>query len=367
MKTIYYKIMLILFLFPVSVLAGTGKINNDFNGKFTKQKKISKEYNVTTNALLEVHNRYGNIEITTWNENRIVIEVTVKTNGNNEEEVLERLKEIDVNFQNSTSHVRAETVFEERNSSWWSNLFGGGSNVNMEINYRIKAPVTNNIEIGNDYGSISVDKLKGNATIACDYGRLIIGELLGNNNLLAFDYTRNSQIDFIKKGKIVADYSEFTVGEAETLEVIADYTDSHIKKVKNIRFKCDYGSFILEKVQNVKGEGDYLATKLGSVYNSAELYLDYGSASIENLMESVKNVKIESDYASIKIGYGGSPFSFQLETSYGDVKGLDAEGFQVNKSREDGSDNFYEGFYLSDNSGTMININTEYGNITFND
>lgn len=360
MKTICYKIVFALLLVPILGFAG-----NEWSGRHTKQKKISKSYTVSPDALLKIENSYGNIDISTWNENRIEIEVIIKTNGNDEEKVIERLREIDVDFSGSSSRVSAITRFEKQDRSWWNNLFGSSSNVNMEINYRVKAPVTNNVELSNDYGSIALDRLEGNATIACDYGKLLIGDLLGNRNLLVFDYTRNSQIDFIKRGKIVADYSQFTVGEAGTLEVVADYTDSNIKKVENLNFTADYGSISVDKVRNLVGEGDYLGTKLGLVYGTVELDLDYGSARIEKIMKSVQKVEISSDYTGIKIGYDdGSPFRFNIKTSYGSVRGIDGSGFELNKRHQDSSDDYLEGYYRS-NSGGLITIDASYANITF--
>ena len=360
MKTICYNLFLALLMVPILGFAG-----NEWTGRHTKQKKITKSYNVSADALLKIDNSYGNIDITTWNENRIEIEVIIKTNGNDEEKVVQRLREIDVDFSGSSSRVSAVTRFEERNSSWWSNIFGGSSNVNMEINYRVKAPVTNNVELENDYGSIALDKLEGNANISCDYGRLLIGELLGSRNLLVFDYTRNSQIDFIKRGKIVADYSQFTVGEAGTLEVVADYTDSNIKKVENLNFAADYGSISVDKVRNIVGEGGYLGTKLGAVYGSVELNLDYGSATIGKLMKSARKVDISSDYTGIRIGYQeASPFRFNIRTSYGSVRGIDGSEFELNKRHQDSGDDYLEGFY-KENSGGVITIDSSYANITF--
>lgn len=363
MKTICYKITFILLLAPLTFLGG-----NDFNGRYTKQKKINKEYNVSANALLEIDNSYGNIDISTWDQNRVEIEVIIKTNGNDEEAVVQRLKEIDVAFSNSQSKVSAKTLLEERNSSWWDKLFGGWNNVNIEINYRIKAPVTNNVDLNNDYGGISLDKLEGNAKISCDYGKLLIGELLGDNNQLNFDYTRNSQIGYIKRGKISADYSDFIVEEAGTIELSADYTDSHFEKVENISFECDYGSISLDKVRNAEGRGDYLNTKLGAVYNSVDLSLDYGSFSIEQLMKSAENATISSDYTSIEIGYDQeTPFSFEIDLSYGNLQGVESDDFEMQKRNQSNSDNYYEGYHLSETAGANIKINSDYGNVKFVD
>lgn len=364
MKTIYFNILYVLLLVPVLSLAG-----NDLDGRYTREKKINKSYNVSPNALLKVSNSYGNIDVTTWNQNRVEIEVIIKTNGDDEEKVLERLQEIDVQFQNSSSGVTAKTIFDKRNNdSWWSNLFNlmGNNNVNMEINYRIKAPVRNSVDLNNDYGHITIDRLEGNANLNCDYGRLIIGELLGDNNNLNFDYTRNSTIQYIKRGKINADYSGYTIDEAVTLDINADYTDSRIGKVENLSFNCDYGSISIDKVRNLKGQGDYVGTKLGSVYNIVELDLDYGSASIDRIMKSLQTLDIKSDYTSIKIGYErNSPFNYRINTSYGGVKGIEGNNFHLNKRHQSTGDNFYEGYYLSSTEGGNINIDSSYGSVTF--
>ena len=365
MRTIYYKMIFLLLLVPAVGFSG-----NDIDGRYTKEKKINRKFEVSPTALLKVNNSYGNIDLITWDQNRVEIEVTIKTNGNDEEKVAQRLQEIDVEFRNSASGVSAKTLFDQRNnSSWWSNIFGNSSNVSMEINYRIKAPVRNNVDFNNDYGNIRIDKLEGDATINCDYGRLLLGELRGNNNVLSFDYTRNSTISYITRAKINADYSEYSIEEAGTLDISADYSESRIGKVENIKFNCDYGSISIDKLRNLKGQGDYLSTKLGSVYNSVELELDYGSASIERVMKSLQKLDINSDYTSIKIGYdANAPFNYSVSTSYGGVKGIDGKNnFTVNKRHQSSGDNYYEGYHISSKSGAKINIKSSYGSVTFVD
>ena len=363
MKTKLYNVLIALLLVPAVSFA-----TPEFKGKYTKEKKVKKEYRVSAQDLLKIDNSYGNIDITTWDQNMVVIEVFIKTNGNDEEKVQKRLDEIDVAFNKTSGGVSAETILHKSDKSWWSNLFGDSNNVNMEINYRVKAPATNNVDLSNDYGSINLDKLKGNAVISCDYGRLLIGELLGSNNVLNFDYTRNSNIGFVKRARINSDYSEFTIDEAGTLEVSADYTDSHILKVENISFNNDYGSIKIEKLKNLKGQGDYLGVKLGLVYGMVNLEMDYGSLAIEKIMPSLKEMDIETDYTSVKIGYDKeAPFSFDINTSYGGVKGVDNNGFTINKRNQSSGDNHYQGHYLSGNAGARLTINSSYGSVSFID
>lgn len=364
MKTILYKTLLLLFLVP-SIACAEG----DFKGKYTKQKRIKKEFNVSANDLLKIENSYGNVDIVTWDQNRVEIEVLVKTNGNDEEKVEKKLREIDVIFNQSGGQVSAKTIFEkDSGGSFLGSLFGGNSNVSMEINYRVKAPVTNRVDISNDYGSINLDKLKGDARISCDYGRILIGELHGNNNQLEFDYTRNSSIGYVKRAKINADYSEFTIDDAGTIDLSADYTDSRFVKVENLSFKNDYGSLKADRVRNIKGQGDYLGMKLGLVYNTLDINMDYGSLVVQKIMPGLKEFNVDSDYTGIKIGYDPeAPFRFEVKTAYGGVNGINNSNFTVNKRNQSGSDNYYEGYYRSANSGGTIKINSNYGSVSFTD
>ena len=100
MRTLRYKnYCVILFMaFASALFANNG---GGLKGKYTKEKTIKKEFNINADALLKVRNSYGNLNITSWNENRVVMEVSIKTNGNNEEKVIKRLQQITVDFENS--------------------------------------------------------------------------------------------------------------------------------------------------------------------------------------------------------------------------------------------------------------------------
>jgi hypothetical protein len=70
MKTKLYNLV-VLLLVPFVVVAGNEK------GKYTKEKKITKTYQVNPNAGLEVSNKYGNVYVTTWDENKTSVEVLI--------------------------------------------------------------------------------------------------------------------------------------------------------------------------------------------------------------------------------------------------------------------------------------------------
>lgn len=356
MKTLLFKTICLLFFLPIIAFANHPK----WKGKYTKEKKINKEFNVNSDALLKVQNSYGNLYVTSWNENRIVIEVHIKANGNNEDNVQDKLDQIDVIFNSSLSNVSAKTTFENSNWSWGWNK----KNVSMEINYTIKVPVNNNIDLNNDYGNINLDKINGSAKISCDYGRIDIGELNGNTNYLNFDYTSNSTIGFIKNGKIDADYSGYVINSAGNLEINADYTSSKINDAKNIQYNCDYGSIDIRNAHNLDGNGDYLSAKFGVIHGNLSIRSDYGGIKIDEMAADAGNVEIQTDYTGVKIGYNSNyHFDFTINVEYAGLHGDDEFDFRI--KREGNTEKHFEGHYGSSGKNN-VSINSDYGSVTFN-
>jgi hypothetical protein len=354
-----FKTLILWCCLPVLAINPTGP----WNGKYTKQKTIKKEFTVSANASLEVDNSYGNLDIVTWNENRTVIEVRISTNGNDEEKVQRKLDEITVEFAASASKVAAKTIFGSNRSSWswWGNK---SNNVSMEVNYTIKLPVTNAVLLRNDYGAINLNRIQGNAQIHCDYGQLLLGELLGDNNLLKFDYTDKSTIGYMKSGKIEADYSGYTLEKTGRVEISADYTRSEIGEAEDVNYNCDYGKMTIDRATTIVGRGDYVTNRIGTVTGSLNLNTDYGSIHIDQLAGNATDVTIKGDYTGIKLGFSPAyQFDFVVNLSYSNLKGEDQ--VTVTKSSKDYSDKYFAGYHGRQNSGNNVNINSSYGGVTF--
>jgi len=83
MKTLQYKIIIALLSF--GIVANAQKFD----------KKYSEEFNTEDNVTIDLNTRHTDIEIETWNKNKVVIEATIEINGATEE----RAKEIIDNWR----------------------------------------------------------------------------------------------------------------------------------------------------------------------------------------------------------------------------------------------------------------------------
>ena len=356
-RALHFKTFIALLMLPLFISASPA-----VKDKHTKTKTINKEFKVNKNATLKVKNSYGNIEVVTWGENRIVFEITITTSGNDEEKVEEKLNDIDVKFSASADWVSAETQFNKNNSkSWWK--WNNKNNVNMKINYIVKMPITGNVNLNNDYGNISLEKLEGKAEINCDYGKITTRELMADNNVLNFDYTKGCYFEYIKSGKINADYSDFTVSKTKNLNINADYTNTKIEVAEDISYNCDYGNLKIDKANNINGNGDYLTTIIGEVYKNVSLKADYGSIKINRMTENAGNVNIESDYVGIKIGYApGYNFDFEIDLEYASLN--DDNDLEFTQKIVESTDKYYSGYRGNKSSGNKIKVTSDYGSLT---
>lgn len=354
MKTLY-KILLIALLLPVSVAAG-----NFPDGKYTKEKQIQKSFSVNADAHLTIDNRYGNVDIVTWKENKIDIVVTITTSGGNESDVQRQLDLITVDFTGNSSSVMATTSITSKSRGW--GFFGKSSNVSMQINYLVKMPVTNQLTVKNNYGAVSIDKLKGNASITCHYGKLIIGELLGKQNDLQFNYTNNSTITQADNITIKANYSDFILEKSNEAVFSGNYTNSNFGNVKNLQFNSNYGRIIVTRAESVIGKGNYINKKFESIGKSINVQSRYGALNIERLEKGFTDVDIDARYTTVKVGYHpDASFQFSGMVAYANIKGIDL--LTLKTSIEQNTKKEYEGFYNSEKSKNHITIRSDYGGV----
>lgn len=355
MKPIY-KITLFLLLIPAIIFANDDK-------KHEKSKTIKKEFSINSDGKVSINNRYGKINVTTWSKNRVEFEIQITVKGNDLDDVIEKLSSIDVDFNSSSNLVEAETLIEKRKSNW--SWWGKSSNVNYEINYIVKMPQSNDIDLNNDYGGIYLDKIDGKATINCDYGRITIGSLNNNDNNINLDYCSTSTISYMKNGEINADYSKLSVDKSGDIKLNADYSTCNFGELNGLDFNTDYGSISVDDVKNVYGNTDYTGMRFGTVRKNLKVDTDYGSISIDNLANDFENVEISSQYAGIKIGTSSSNnFKFEIDLQFGSFR-KDRDNVEIFKSIEKSTKKYYEGVFGKGNSSSKVKIRSQYGSVTF--
>jgi hypothetical protein len=345
-----YNLFIFIVLFPFSVFSNIP----DFG--FTKQKNIKKAYFVNTDATLDVTNSYGNIDISTWDEDKIELDIMIKVSGDSENWVNKRINDIDVDIVALKNLITAKTIIG--NSGSYSNRH----NNSFEINYTLKIPKNGNIIINNRYGNIFSSDINGNAIIKCNYGTLVLGKLNGNRTDIDIDYCTNSTIKFIKNATLSGNYSELKINEVGRLNLDSNYIDLIVDESQNINYSGNYGKLKLPKVTVLNISGNYLTLNIGEIFNTLNLETNYSKIVIGTVNEKANDISIDCGYSGLSMGYSANyAFDFSIALRYG---GFDNNSNleMYNKEEVRNSKN-YQGFNKK-RGVNKVTINSNYGNVS---
>ncbi|QOG00839.1 hypothetical protein [Flavobacterium sp. MDT1-60] len=345
----HYKILILFILIPF-----LGFSNDDTF--ISKQKNINKTYIVNSNAGIDIDNKYGSISVSTWDEDKINIDITIKVTGPNENWVNERLNSIDVDITALKSMVTAVTKLGS------SSLKSKGSNNSFEINYVIKIPKNGTIKLMNKYGNITVLSLEGASDIACKYGKVTVGKLNNTNNRFQIEYCQNSTIDYIKNGTVEARYSGLKINDSGNLNLDTNYTDLVVADGQNIKYDCNYGTLKFQKLNSFSGSGNYLTISIAEISNNINVDANYSKINISTITSKANNVNINTGYTDVSLGYDANyAFDFDINTKYGNIKNDSSLDVSVTESKN--SSKRISGFNKKKGQN-KVTINSNYGNVT---
>ncbi|MFP9100403.1 DUF4097 family beta strand repeat-containing protein [Flavobacterium sp. RHBU_24] len=341
--------LIILLLMPTLATAGIPK------GKYIKERKISKSYTVNNNAGLQVGNKYGNIVITPWDEDRTEIEVVITVSGNNEDNVLKRFNSLDVEFEATRELVKAFTKIGNFR----------GMNINMEINYTIKIPRNGTLGVGNQYGGIKLGRINGGMNIDCQYGSLTIDEANAENNTINLQYCDASRIGYIKAAKIKMQYSGIYIVKLGMLTASADYSEVTIDNAGDVNMGLDYSELTIGNADKVNVRADYTALKVGHVDDLLNIKTEYGDVTVKEIAASARSVVVNSTYGTTKLAFADAArFTFEFELDYGSLSGQ--ENLKFSEKSDKDSSAHYKGSSNTGSGACKVYVKSEYGDIKIN-
>jgi hypothetical protein len=343
MKLIFKHIELCILFFCISITSfcQTSVKENDF----LKTKKFTETYDLNKSDKASISNKFGNIKIITWKDNKIKVDVEIEVSAKTEARAIKVIDGINVKHNKSEGLVSFKTKIDETTNSYTSTKtntttttkkvttkngetvdnVGEEENCNcnysknsqsMKINYTVYLPSITSLKLYNEFGNTVLQDYDGSLTIINEYGNLTAGKLTNENNEISVEY-----------------------GNAEILSLMAP------------DFKIGYGNC---DISNIVGNGT--------------LNFDYCSDVSIGVNKETGDLKIGNDYSTMEINVNeNANAAFTIKSSYGDVKSKNkALELKTEKDDDEGCCNFtkkHEG--KIGNGKAKIKIDNEYGKVKF--
>lgn len=270
----------------------------------TETTKLTKEYDVSADSKLQLDNQFGDIDVYTWSENKIVIEVIISVDATSDEFARKAIDKIDIDFDQNGKIVSAKTL---------NNLAKTGKSIKeFHIDYKVRMPASNDLDVVNTFGDVSLDKLYGIAKLKVEHGTVNVGKLTNPRCVLDVTFGRLT-VNELTTAEVVIRHSDLNLNFANNLMLDSRFSIANVKKVSGgIFIKDSHGtvtvSEMAEGFENVNVKGDFSNVNL-NFHASSSYMLDIDQTlSTINYPRNASTIKKSASYdsaiQSAKVGRG---------------------------------------------------------------
>lgn len=358
------------------LLAGQTVVIANSEAKKQLIKEIHESFDVNSDALLGVQNKFGDINITTWDQNTIDVDILIKVKSSNGSKGQTFLDGVVVDISSSRSKVGMKTTYpDQENSSWWDSWWSNGNNIDFEVHYTIKAPKGISTKLYNKYGTISQSSIGGSSDVVNKYGDIFFDNI-GGDVSLNLGYGK-AKITRAKNVNVEIKNSTLSIFECQDINIVSKYSDFIIGTCDNMSIDSKYDEFIIESAGRIENNGKYDNFKIGEAESLiietknttvaikklnriCETETKYGSVNIKSTGPNLELVSLESKYTEYNIGIASD---FRLKF-LGEHSDLSIDGpYEKDEYIKDGSDLDVKAFRGSKNANLKISAELKYGSL----
>lgn len=304
----------ILFLGFVSAFAGD---NSEIKLPYNSSKVIKESFAVTPNTSIEIINKYGDINVVTWEKDSVRFEINISADANKMSQVHTLMDMADVKFTANNNMVLAVLQWGNNVNTFKKSsvevTLAAGSSQQLHIDYTIYMPKSNVLKIENRFGNVYLPDLKGKVYASIHHGNFKADKLANAKN-------------------ISIRYGELTIHEADFAEISSSFTDVEIEKIGELQLDGSGGTVEIESVDKLELESTNQKVRIEKAKKvDAELTLSdlrirslssklnvnskFGDVNVHQVEVGFSSIDIDANNASISIGFdGATAFGFEIDS-----------------------------------------------------
>ncbi len=341
-----YNIALLLAL---STLFAFGKDQDE------KKKYIEKSHKVSASTVLRIENKFGKVEINSWDKNEFSIKVEMIGTGRNEDRAQRILDNIDVDIDESSTEVSYRTQIPSNNKN--------KNDEGFEINYTVYMPEANELRIRNSFGDVTMGNRNNDLDLDVSYGSMKVGDVSGISDVrLSFG---GGSIGNTKEGEFTVKYSKLDIESGTKMELEQGFSDVEIGEVEDLEIESKYGGVEIEKADKIDADAHFSGFEIEELTGSLKLECSYlGDFSIDRLAKTFTLVDIDGRFGSYEISIEpGLAANIDAEFSFADLKVSSDVDATFNYQVKESNKATYKGKIGGGDPNKIIRIDSGYGNL----
>jgi hypothetical protein len=288
--------MLILFILGVGILSSAQVIK--------KSKQLTKSFPVNSNTEIEISNKYGNVNIITWEKDSVRFEIELEVKGSKQAKVDKTFNLIDFDFESTKYYTNAHTVFV--GNSFWNDVTEKsssffGSKTTVKIVYNVYLPATTNLKVINKYGSIYMSDYSGKLTIDLSNGDLKANDLAGYSVInMEFGI---STIQNINEAKMSVRYGSVYLEEGNSLNIVSKSSEFHFTEIGSLQLSSKRDKIFTISLGTLKGNSDFTRLEIETIDKAVDFKAKYGDIVIRGFGNAMGSFNLNTDDSNVVLRF----------------------------------------------------------------
>ncbi|WP_298541105.1 hypothetical protein [uncultured Aquimarina sp.] len=312
MKDTFYKKIFLLVLIL--------NIGYNINAQEELSKSIEKVYDFTNAGELQLENKYGNIIINGWSQNKIEVAIDIVVNKKDKDEAEDLLARIKPSITTVGQSIIIFSNIEEKSDSFFSKVFNRVNPFDfdkgsIQIDYQISLPTNAEIQVTNKFGDIIINDWNGKLKTNLQHGDMWINNDIINANIeMKFGKLQTKSITY---GKIKLKNSEFDHKTSKDLRIISSGSTVAIDQVINLEIFSSKDKITIENIERIKGELKFSNIVLENLKNDVDLIMDVADFKVNKIIKPDTNINIDQKSSELDINVSGLNFDFSASLEQG--------------------------------------------------
>jgi hypothetical protein len=285
---------------------------------YSEKREQSKSFKLKSGTIIQIANKYGNINVMPWEKDSVRIEVSIAAQSRQAAKVVKILSTIDCEMLATANSISARTVFYDNSATFWKDVVSYAGQVintsnNLQINYTVYMPVTNDIKIENKFGNVYMDSHSGNADIIVSNGDLQARNFTGSLKLKLEFGSANFQD--AGEAKLTINYSDLTARKINSLNLISRSSTLDIEDAAAIEMTSTRDKISVKSCLSLNGDASFTRIRISELGAACTMNMKYGELRLNSVTKNFHLINIKSEYTDVFLGFNPSD-SYSMDLIY---------------------------------------------------
>lgn len=293
----------------------------------TAQERVSKiverDFELSDAGELQIENKYGNIDVTGWEQDKVAIKVSIKVNHRKKENAQSLLSRINPEFKSGSNYVAVVSKISKKNTGWFADFFNKTNPVDLDrshvqIDYEIFMPSKAELRVTNRFGDVITEGWSGPLNALVEHGDLWVTENLNKADIiLKFGKVRAQDLEYaslnLKNG-------ELEMEKSNSLRLSSSGTDMDISSVKSLEIYSSKDDIAIAEIGSVNGTLRFSTLNIQRLMKEVNLDTKIADFRITQFIGPQSEISFEQESSEITLNVSGFSHRFTATLEQGVVR-----------------------------------------------